>query len=163
MAKITRKAGKIETLRQTVQALDGAAGRVGWFPSAVYEGGQPVAGIAAVQEFGSESRGIPARSFMRSTASEKRADWAQTTTQLTRAAALGKIAPGRVIEGVCLAAEGHVRATITKLSAPPLKQATVDARKRRLANGGAGAKSTISKPLVDTGILLNTLTSEVDK
>lgn len=161
--KITRKAGKIEALRQSVKALDGAEGRVGWFPSATYEGGQPVAGVAYVQEFGSPARGIPPRSYMRSTASEKQQEWAKTAEQISRAAAQGKIAPGNVMPALCLAAEGHVRATITKITAPPLKQATIDARKRRLANGGAGAKASIAKPLVDTGILLNMLTSETEK
>lgn len=160
--KMTRKAGKIEALRQTVRVMDGSQGRVGWFPSAVYEGGQPVAGVAYVQEFGSPSRGIPPRPFMRSTVEEKRQEWANTTAQLTRAAAQGKLAPANVMPALCLAAEGHVRATITKISAPPLKQGTIDARRRRLANGGAGAKASIAKPLVDTGILLNTLTSEVE-
>lgn len=161
--QITRKAGKIDALRQTVKCVDGAQSRVGWFASAKYEGGQPVAGVAAVQEFGSPARGIPPRSFFRTTATEKRQEWAATVEQVSRAAAQGKIEPGRVIEAVALAAEGHVRETITKIQSPPLKQATIDARKRRLANGGAGAQSTIAKPLVDTGILLNTLTSETGK
>lgn len=161
--KVTRKAGKVSALRETIKALDGTQGRVGWFPSAKYEGGQPVAGIAYVQEFGSPSRGIPPRSFMRSTATERRGDWAKTAEQISRAAAQGKIAPNNVVPAVCMAAEGHVRETITKLTSPPLKQATIDARKRRLANGGKGAQSTIGKPLVDTGVMLNTLTSETDK
>lgn len=160
--KVTRKAGKIEALRQTVKELGDAAGRVGWFPSAVYEKGQPVAGVAMVQEFGSTKQSIPPRSFMRTTATEKRGDWAKTAGDLTRAAAQGKIAPQNVMKALAMAAEGHIRATITKISSPPLAESTVKARKRRLANGGAGAKSSISKPLVDTGIMLNTLTSEVD-
>lgn len=161
--RVTRKAGKIEALRQTVKALDGAQSKVGWFPSAVYEGGQPVAGIAHVQEFGSPSRGIPPRLGMRNTATEKRPEWAKTAETISRAAAQGKIAPERVMEAVAMAAEGSVRETITKVTSPALKQATIDARKRRLANGGKGAQASIAKPLVDTGILLNTLTSETTK
>lgn len=161
--RITRKAGKIEALRHTVKALDGSQSKVGWFPSAVYEGGQPVAGVAHVQEFGSPARGIPPRLGMRATATEKRQEWAKTAETISRAAAQGKIAPERVMEAVAMAAEGHVRETITKVTAPALKQATIDARKRRLANGGKGAKGSIAKPLVDTGILLNTLTSETTK
>ena len=160
--KVTRKAGKIEALRQTVRSLDGSTGKVGWFPSAVYEKGQPVAGIAAVQEFGSPARGIPPRSFFRTTAVEKREEWAATAGQLAKRAALGKMDPKLIMEGVGLAAGGHVRATITKIQSPKLKDATVDARKRRLANGGKGAKSTIAKPLVDTGILLGTLSYEAN-
>lgn len=160
--KVTRKAGKIEALRETVHALADAKARVGWFPSAVYEKGQPVAGVAAVQEFGSTKRSIPPRSFMRTTAIEKRPDWVKTTADLSRAAAQGKLEPKNVMPALAMAAEGHVRATITKLVDPPLAQSTIDARKRRLANGGKGAKSTIAKPLVDRGILLNTLTSETE-
>lgn len=162
--KITRKAGKIDALRQTAAKLDDAQARVGWFPSARYEGGQPVAGVAMVQEFGSVKRGIPPRPTMRPTVDDKRADWIKTTAQLTRAAAQGKIAPADVLNGLAQAAEGHVRATITKIMDPPLSPATVAARKRRLASGGKRANpKTIAKPLVDTGILLNTLTSEVDQ
>lgn len=166
--RVTRKAGKIDALRQAVKGLDGAQGRVGWFPSAKYEGGQPVAGVAAVQEFGSPARGIPPRSFFRTTATEKRQEWSHTVEQVSRAAAQGKIEPGRVMEAVALAAGGHVRATITKLTSPALKQSTVDARKRRLADKGAsltGAKGAagvagIEKPLVDSGLMLVTLSYE---
>lgn len=158
--RVTRKAGKIEALRQAVKGLDGSQSRVGWFESAVYEGGQPVAGVAVVQEFGSPARGILPRLGMRSTAEEKRQEWAKTAEQLSRAAALGKIAPNQVMGAVAMAAEGAIRQSITKVTAPALKQATINARKRRLADGGKGAKASIAKPLVDTGILLNTLTSE---
>ena len=93
--KVTRKAGKIEALRQTVDELGHAKGRVGWFPSAVYEGGQPVAGVAFVQEHGSAKRGIPPRPFMRPTATDKREAWAKTVAQLTKAAALGATLGGQ--------------------------------------------------------------------
>lgn len=158
--KVTRKAGKIEALRQAVKGLDGAEGRVGWFPSAVYPTGAPVAGVAHVQEFGSAKQGIPPRLGMRGTAAEKRQEWAKTAADVSRAAAQGKIPATNLMPLLCLAAEGHVRATITKVNSPPLNPATIAARKRRLAEGGAGAQASIAKPLIDTGILLNTLTSE---
>jgi hypothetical protein len=179
--KVTRKAGKASALKQTITELDGQQGRVGWFPSAVYEGGQPVAGVAFVQEHGSAKRSIPPRPFMRPTATEKREEWAKTVAQLTKAAALGKIAPENIMRGLTLAAEGHVRATITKITAPPLSPVTVELRRRRRGGEtvtgktvGEAAKASRSaffkapskseaKPLVDTGILLNTLTSEVEK
>lgn len=160
---MTRKAGKINALKQAVTALDGAQGRVGWFPSAVYENGAPVAGVAYVQEYGSPSQGIPPRLGMRMTAEEKRQDWADTARGIARASAQGKMPAENMMPSVCLAAEGAVRARITKIDSPPLKQATIDARKRRLADGGKGAQASIAKPLVDTDILLNTLTSETTK
>jgi hypothetical protein len=168
--RVTRKAGKVEALRQAVAGLDGAQARVGWFESAKYEKGQPVAGIAAVQEFGSPSRGIPPRPFFRTTATERADDWRRTAEQVSRAAARGEIDPDKVMEAVALAAGGHVRATLTKITDPPLKDATIDARRRRLADKGAsltGAKGAagvagIAKPLVDSGILLNSLAYEAN-
>jgi len=161
--KVTRKAGKIEALRQAVKGLDGAQGRVGWFPSAVYEDGAPVAGVAHVQEFGSPSQGIPPRLGLRGTAVEKQQEWAKTAADVSRAAAQGKVPAANVMPLVCLAAEGAIRETITKVTSPPLAPATIAARKRRLANGGKGAKDSIGKPLVDSGILLASLTSETSK
>lgn len=166
--RVTRKTGKIEALRHAVEGLDGAQGRVGWFPSAVYEGGQPVAGIAHVQEFGSAKRSIPPRPFIRPTAEEKREQWKGTVEQVSRAVAQGKLEPGRVMEALTMAAEGHIREAISKVTSPPLAASTIAARRRRLADGGASEKGDkggagiagITKPLVDTGILLNTLTSE---
>lgn len=171
--RVTRKAGKIEALRHAVKGLDGAQGRVGWFPSAVYEGGQPVAGVAHVHEFGSAKRGIEPRLGMRATAREKSEQWKGVVEQVSRAVVQGNIAPGRTMEALTLAAEAHMREAITKVTSPALAASTVAARKRRLANGGEGVRPVrnpkkpavmgIDKPLVDTGILLNTLTSEVGK
>jgi phage gpG-like protein len=161
--KLTRKAGKIEALRETIKGLDGAQARVGWFPSAMYEGNKPVAGIAAVHEFGSPSRGIPPRPFMRPTATEKRSEWKQIAAQLTKAAANGNIAPSDIMDAVAQAARGHVNVTITKLTAPALKKATIDARKRRQKDGGKSAEASIEKPLNDTGYMLATLSYEVTK
>jgi hypothetical protein len=159
--KLTRKAGKIEALKEATRLLPTLAGKVGWFPSAVYEGGQPVAGVAMVQEFGSPSRGIPPRPFMRSTSIEKRDYWASVSRNLAKGVALGQITPADLMTGVTEAAAGDIRQTISKLTSPPLKEQTVKARKRKLANGGVGATAGISKPLIASGIMLNTLTAEV--
>jgi len=161
--KITRKAGKIEALKVMVKALAHDQSKVGWFESAKYEKGEPVAGVAYVQEHGSPKQGIPARPFFRSTIADKQTEWAQNAAQLSKAAARGQFNPANVMGALGMKAEGDVRETITKLTEPPLADATIRARKRRLANGGAGAKASIAKPLVDTGLLLNTLTTQVTK
>jgi hypothetical protein len=136
-------------------------GRVGWFPSAKYEDGTPVAGVAAVQELGSASQGIPPRPFFRPTGDEKSKEWAATAKGLSRAVMRGQLAPANLFEQLCLSAEGDVRATITKLQTPALAPETIAARKRKLTKGKA-PKSTIEKPLVDSGYLLATLTSQVE-
>lgn len=166
---VTHKAGKIDALRVAVKGLDGQEGRVGWFPSAVYEGGQPVAGVAAVHEFGSPSRGIRPRLGMRALAREKQEDWKQTILRIAAAVTRGEMAPGSMTEALSMAAAGHLRAAISKVTSPALKPATIAARKRKLARksskwrkGGAGVAG-IAKPLVDSAILLNTVSYEVTK
>lgn len=175
--KITRKAGKINALKASAKALNGGQQAVGWFESAKYESGAPVAGVAYVQEFGSDKRSIPPRSFFRTTAAEKKVEWAETSKSLAKAAANGKIKPEAVLELTGEAAAGHVRATISKITEPPLSQLTLLARMHR-KEGGAVTGKTIgqfakrvaegpqqisgvsTKPLVDTAIMLNTLTSQ---
>lgn len=159
--QITRKGGKIDALKKATQELNNAQGKIGWFESAKYEDGTPVAGVAMVHEFGSPARGIPPRPFMRPTATEKRQEWAKIAQKIAKAAANGEIQPNAMMHALLLAAEGNIKQTITKLTSPPLKQTTVNSRKRELANGGAGAKGSISKPLVHTGLLLNSISSEV--
>lgn len=166
MARITRTAGpsRAALVAATMQLGD-KTGKVGWFESDKYEKGQPVAGIAAVHEFGSASRGIPPRPYFRPTAAEQAQAWKGTAAQVSRAIVQGRLAPGSLMEALCLKAEGDVRATITKLSTPALKEATIDARRRKLADGtkvNAGKTMGIAKPLVDSGLMLATLTSKVE-
>lgn len=176
--KVTRKDSKIGALKEAVKGLNGAESKVGWFESSKYEGGEPVAGVAYVQEFGSTKRSIPPRPFFRPTADEKRGEWAKTAEQISRAVVQGHIPAAKVSEAVALAAEGHVRATITKLTSPALSPITVELRRRRRSGEtvtgktvGDAAKASKSaffsagsgsevKPLVDTGYMLATLTSQ---
>lgn len=176
--QVTRKAGKIEAMREAIKGLDGVDAKVGWFESSKYEDGTPVAGVAYVQEFGSAKRSIPPRPFFRTTATEKRGDWAKTAEAVSRAVIQGKIAPDSVSEALALAAEGHVRSTITKITEPALSPITIELRRIRRAGGtvtgktvGEAAKASKSaffesaggseaKPLVDTGYMLATLTSD---
>lgn len=160
--KISKTAGPARrVILGAAVELGQRTGRVGWFPSAKYEDGTPVAGVAAVQELGSASQGIPPRPFFRPTADESTQEWATTAKGLSQAVMRGQMAPGNLFEQLCLKAEGDVRATITKLQDPALAPETIAARKRKLAKGKA-PKSTIEKPLVDSGLMLATLTSQVE-
>lgn len=161
--RVSRKPGARKAVEAAVQQLNGDQGRVGWFASAKYEGGQPVAGIAAVHEFGSPEKKIPPRLGFRGLSQEKQPVWKDTAAKISKGVVNGKLTPNRVMEALTMAAEGHMRQHITKITEPPLKEATVEARKRKLANGGQGAQASIAKPLVHTGILLNTLSSETGK
>lgn len=176
--RVTRKAGKIDALRKAAKGLTGTQSKVGWFASAKYEGGQPVAGIAAVQEFGSPARGIPPRLGIRTVVIEQRENWKRVVAKISRAVANGKLAPGSVMEAIAMKGAGDIAAHITKVTEPPLSMITVELRRRRRAGDtisgktvGEAAKAAKSaffeapsaseaKPLVETGHLLATLSYE---
>lgn len=63
---------KIARIRREIAELNSMQTRVGWMESARYADGKPVAGIAVVQEYGTEDLTIPPRSFMRTTQDEKK-------------------------------------------------------------------------------------------
>jgi hypothetical protein len=154
-------------LGAVIKGLSDASAKVGWFESAQYKDGTPVAMVAYVQEHGSPKSGIPPRPFMRTTETEKKEEWANTAKRVSRAVLDGHVSPSDVVESVALAAEGHIAKTIRSITTPALKQSTINARKNRLADKGASIKKTsvmgIEKPLVDSGLMLRTLTSEVVK
>ena len=56
---------KLEAALKKAEAARKTKVRVGFFSTAKYEDGQPVAEIAAIQEFGAPGAGIPERPFFR--------------------------------------------------------------------------------------------------
>lgn len=122
--------------------------RVG-FPQGKSEAdGTPVAMIAAVHEFGSPERGIPERSFLRSGMRENGEKYVRLNKvnlvrilrgQLTVEQALGQL--GEM-------AKGDVQQKIRSGDFAPLKPATVN-------------RKGSSKPLVDTGQMVQSVTYEL--
>ena len=158
--KVERKAGPgAQQLRVMLDGLSNKVARVGFFPSAKYEDGTPVAYVAAIQEFGAPSQGIPPRPFMRPTAEAQRGAWQATARQGAQAVAKGNSTGLQVLDVLGQLAAGDVRKAISRVASPPLKQATIDARLRKRADQTTLGK--LNKPLVDTGTLLNAVTSEV--
>lgn len=113
---------------------------VGWFPSAVYEDGTPVALVAAAQEY-------TERSFMRTTVVEQTQAWNEKLAVLLRQSPEPLTGLGAVVQG-------DIQEKIASITTPPLLPDTLAARKRRGNNS--------EKPLVDTRYLFNTLTYVVD-
>ncbi|MEH0874650.1 hypothetical protein QM999_07945 [Pectobacterium cacticida] len=142
-------------IRRELAALDKMQARVGWMESARYADGKPVAGIAVVQEYGSEKMGIPPRSFMRSTQEEKKGDWDKTMKSGFSAVMRGTRTAAQLMEAMGAMASGDVRKKITQILTPPLATGTLKARARR-ASGKAKVISV--KPLNDSGYMLATLT-----
>ena len=120
--------------------------RVGFLEGATYPDGKPVAMIAAIQEFGAPSRGIPPRPFFRNMVSGHSAEWPeQIAAQLPANGYDAEKTLGQM--GAVIA--GELRQSIVDTNDPPLKPATVE-------------RKGFDKPLVDTGHMLNSIDFETE-
>lgn len=162
MATVRKISGLSTTVKTACAQLNKLKGKVGWFGSNNYPNdGPPVAYVATIQEFGSPGQGIPPRPFMRTTAADKGNEWRDALLQGGTAALNGKIPAREVMEQATGAAAGDIRRTISQLTSPPLKASTVEARLRGKKQGKV-VSTSVAKPLVETGLLLDTLTSAVE-
>lgn len=159
--KVERKPGPgAETLKVLIAGLSNMTAKVGWFESAKYEDGTNVAYVATIHEYGAPAQGIPARPFMRPTAEAKQENWKQTARQGAQAVADGGKTSMDVMEALGALAAGDVRRTISQLTSPPLAPSTIAGRLRKRAD-----KKTVgllTKPLVDTGTMITTLSHLVE-
>lgn len=180
MAEITRdNPNAFKALADQLDALDGVEGKVGWFESATYPDGTPVAYVAAIQELGSPANNIPSRSFMRSTALEQDAKWRDVANTVSARVLQGKMTPAQAMEVLTLQAEGDIAHKIATIQAPPLSPITLGARKyrsmgktvtgrtigeiaRKLTEGKLDISGISTKPLVDSAIMVNTLSHTVE-
>lgn len=108
-----------------------------------YPDGTSVIMVGTVHEFGSDSQGIPQRSYLRSTMIEKKRDYKKLFSKLSL-----KIVRGMEVKKalgiIGLQAQTDVQAKIESIDSPPLKN--------REGN-----------PLIDTGHLRQSITFEVDE
>lgn len=150
---------------QALRALtnpNAVVGKVGWFESAHYPGGPPVALVAAVNEYGWPEHNIPPRLGFRSTAEAMRPAWGKVMAGAAKQMIAGKMTMAQAMEIVGAKAAGDQRKHITEITSPPLKVDTVKARLSGKKQGSV-VSVTIAKPLVHTGHLLNTLTNVVEQ
>jgi hypothetical protein len=118
--------------------------RVGFLEGATYPDGTPVATIAAIQNFGAPSRGIPPRPFFSNLIARDGRDWSDQLARLLRQGHDARSA--LTLMGLYI--EGGLRQSIVDTNAPPLAEATI-------------ARKGFDKPLVDTGHMLQSVDSEV--
>lgn len=129
--------------------------KVGYFKSAKYPDGTPVAYVATIHEYGDPSHNIPARPTMRPAVAHNRNNWRAIARDGAKQLLTGGLNVDQVLDRIGLAAAGNIKQEIRDKVSPPIKEATVRARTRRYANK---AKSASNKPLVDTKIMLNSVT-----
>jgi hypothetical protein len=128
---------------------------VGFFDTAHYPDGTPVAYVATIQEFGHGA--IPPRSFMRSTITEQRDAWRNTLAAGSRRVLADQMTTMQMFEAFGMAAAGDVKEKIISIMAPALSDATLYNRQHRTGK----PKNTSTKPLIDTGIMLSSVESKV--
>ena len=181
MGKVTtRSTEAMSGLKNLVENLPGKAAKVGWFESAKYEDGTPVAYIAAIQELGVPERSIPPRPTMRPTAAEKGStEWAKVMGEGATAVAEGRATVQQIYDTLGLLAAADVRKAISELTTPELSPVTLLARKARYAgervagkkigelhreasSGPVDLSGVSTKPLVDSGIMVATLTNQTE-
>ena len=156
------KTKEAHQLQVALKNLDGKVGKVGWFEKSKYadKDATPVAYVAAIQEYGYPSKNIPARPFMRPTIADKQVEWASIVKQGSAQILKGNQTIGDVLELLGLKASADVKKTISQITTPPLAEATIAARLARKAD--KNTVGNLTKPLIDTGIMFNTLTNTVE-
>jgi len=142
-------------LKNLAKRLESSEAQVGFFESARYPDGTPVAYVAAIQEYGYPEGGIPPRSFMRSTIDERAKPWSKVVANGAKSVIQGNKEIADIMETIGLLASGDMRKKISKITQPPLKESTIKNRRRKGNNS--------VKPLVDERILLPSLTHVVIK
>lgn len=118
--------------------------KVGFLAGATYPDGTPVALVAAVQNFGAPSRGIPPRPFFSNMVATKQHEWGPALGELLKdhepETALKMLGEGIV---------GQLRQSIADTNDPPLDPKTA-------------ARKGFDKPLVATGHMMNSADYQVN-
>lgn len=183
MGKVSANLDNLKALQQRLKSTDRKELQVGWFEGARYDDATPVAGVAALQEFGAPSRSIPPHPFFRPTIADKSKSWSELVADGTKAMLSGKATYDQVMNGLGLQVVGDVQKTIATESYPALSPITLALRNLRdegyqvggkligavagaIANGETGSgqlgkPSANTTPLNDTGYMIATLTHEV--
>ena len=180
--KVTKSG--IEALKAKLAQAQKLKLQVGWLESAKYDDGTNVAGIMAIQEFGSRKNSIPARPFMRPAIADNQDKWRQLVTDGLVAVFSGNADYKQVLTALGLTAEADIKNAIVNGQHAPLSPITIALRKHKnmgvpiggkfvgmvagaIAEGKTGAgelgdQSYGNKdPLRDTGFAIDTLTHEV--
>lgn len=153
MIKAETKGGKkakamLEAMRARVSKGSGSSVRVGVPDGATESDGSKIAVIAATHEFGSPERGIPPRPFLAPSIIDSKAEIAALNKTELAAVVSGKRTVDESLSRTGAVAAGKVQQYIRNGSFAPLKEAT----KKRKGS---------SKPLIDTGNLVQSITFEV--
>lgn len=146
---VVRSGGNVfGRVKAALKELEGIKSEAGWFESAHYPEGPPVAYVAAIHEFGAPSAGIPPRPFMRPAMAQYGQEWMDALKQGASAVVGGQAGARDVMETVAMRAAFDIGKSLTAVTGPALKPATV-------------ARKGHTKPLVETGQLMQSVTGRI--
>lgn len=151
---------KFKLATDSARNIRDAKVRVGWFEDSKYDDDTPIALVAFFQEYGT-GRGIPQRPFMRPAEMKNKAKWEQIARQEIRKCIETNAPLTRAMAKLGLVVQGDIDREITSITQPPLAETTIKARLRR--KGKKKATASIQKPLIDTGMMLASLTNKVEE
>ncbi len=146
MATINGGSKLDQKLRDITKLMSNASSvKVGFLAESKYQDGKPVAMIAAIQDYGAPSVGIPPRPFFRNMVAAKKEEWPAAIAALLKANGYDAL---RTLQQTGEAISGQLRQSIVDTNEPPLAESTI-------------RRKGFSKPLVDTGHMLNSVSYEV--
>lgn len=155
--KITKNLNASVKLEQAIEGLESKQLRVGFFDTARYDDGTPVAYVATIQEFGYPEGNIPARPFMRPTVTDKQSQWKSRLAAGAKHVTAGKMTVPQMLGQFGMQVAGEVSQSIAAVTTPALKASTLAARKSKRKSSGVS-----TKPLVDTGLMIQSVSSKVE-
>lgn len=169
--------GLQKALDEIAKGLSKAASvDVGFLEGATYADGKSVAEIAAIQEFGAPRASIPPRPFFRTMIAEKSGEWPEAVGDLLIA---NEYDAAKTLGQTGAAIKGQLQQSIVDTYSPALSPITLMLRKmkaedpdlvvtgtivgeaaRRVASGES-TEGVSTKPLVETGHMLDSVDFEV--
>jgi hypothetical protein len=134
------------TLEMMARMMTNASAvHVGFLEEAKYPAGKSVAMIAAIQNFGAPSAGIPPRPFFTDMIKKRSPEWPKAIRDLLVANQYDAL---RVLQLTGEGITGQLRKQIQDTNAPPLSKATI-------------RRKGFDKPLIDTGHMWNSVDYQV--
>lgn len=137
--------------------------KVGWQEKIRYpeeSGGKYVAEVAAQNEYGVPHLNIPPRPFLGPAVADNKTKWLDIIKRGAKKAILGESNILEILDDVGDEAAGDVKKAIKAVTSPPLSPYTIAARLSKLKK--KEITSSLTKPLIDTGIMFATVKHAVE-
>jgi len=157
MTVVKHTPGASKALRIAIKELEDKTVKAGWFDTTRYDDGTPAAYVATIQEFGYPAADIPPRPFMRPTVDNKTPEWRKLLAAGSKEIINGKLTVANMLESFGKSVAGDIQESIAAVTQPPLKASTIAARRRKRKSQGVS-----TKPLVDTGLMIQSVDSKVE-